>query len=64
MEADSKSKYTQTDRFLCKEFFAGKSVSILVRDFMLVHHCSRGEAEEAVYHALNNFAYDYEIDFV
>lgn len=57
-----KKKFTETDKFLCREFFSGKSVSVISRDYAQVHHCSRGEADEIVYNSLNNFAYDYKIN--
>ncbi len=58
-----KPKLSDTDKFLCREFFAGKSFSVLARDYAIVHHCSRGEANEAVYNALANYAFDYDFKF-
>lgn len=61
--AASKPKISETDKFLCREFFSGKSFSVLARDYAIVHHCSRGEANEIVYNALAKYAYDYNFDF-
>ena len=49
----SDRKLTQTEEFILKEFFEGKSVTALVRDYLLIHDVTRKQAEKIIYDCLN-----------
>lgn len=43
---------SKTDEFILKEFYEGKSVTALVRDYLQIYDVSRKEAEKIIYDAL------------
>lgn len=53
------SKPTEIEEFLLKEFFEGKSVTALVRDYLQTHEGSRKDAEKLIYNTLNKFSLKY-----
>jgi hypothetical protein len=60
MAAKKKAPPSELDLFFLREFFQGKSVSVIARDYCESHNCSKGEAQELIYNALFNYAYDYD----
>ena len=60
----NKDQISEVDKFLCREFFSGKSFSVLARDYALQNHCSRGEAGEAVYDSIAEYVNDSDFNVV
>lgn len=50
---------TDVEEFLIKEFYAGKSVDALVRDYMSVYEGTRQQAERVIYKVLCEYVNSY-----
>ena len=53
------SQRTEVEEFILKEFYSGKSVNSLVRDWLLIHEGNKKTAERLIYRVLAEHANDY-----